>query len=105
MGVIPEEDDEEAAEEDKERGAGRMGDLELIAARNEFAAVPEAAGRFHCQDIHSAGNKAYCPAGDPIEQAKAIWHGIYFCVNKVDEYFFVQRECRKAGGGGSAPYI
>ena len=49
-----------------------MGDLEFIAAGDEFAAVPEAAGRFHGEHIDGAGKKPYDPAGDPIEADESV---------------------------------
>lgn len=75
--VVAEEDDKKTAQHDEERGAGRVGDLEFIAAGNEFTAVPKTAGRLHGQNIHGAGDEAYCPAGDPIQQEETVWHGIY----------------------------
>ena len=70
MGVVAEEDDKEAAHHDEEGGAGRVGNLEFIAARDKFAAVPEAAGGFHGHHEYGAGDQADDPAGDKIVTAE-----------------------------------
>src|SRR5262249_33696250 len=55
MRIVTEEDDEEATHEYEQRGAGRVGDLELIAAGDELSAIPEAAGGLHGHDKDGAG--------------------------------------------------
>ena len=66
MGVIAEEEDEEAAEQNEEWGAWRVGDLQLIATGHELATVPETTGGFHGQHEYGAGDKAYDPAHHAI---------------------------------------
>jgi hypothetical protein len=70
VGIIAEEDDEEAAHENEERCAGRVGDLESIATGDEFAAIPKAADGLHGQDVNGAGNETDDPAGDEVEAAE-----------------------------------
>ena len=106
MGVVAEEEDEEAAEEDEEGGAGWVRDLQLIATRNEFTAVPETSGGFHGQYEHCAGDQAYYTAHNAILAGEATLRARKLHVNKLSEYFFlVQTECRKAGCRKSAAYI
>ncbi len=61
MWVVAEQDDKEAAQQDEQWGAGRVGDLELITAGDEFTAVPEAAGGFHRHNINCTGKQTYDP--------------------------------------------
>jgi hypothetical protein len=89
MGVIAEEEDKEAAEEDKEGGARGMGDLQFIAAGDEFSAIPETAGGLHGQYEHGAGDKAYDPACYPILAVETALSFISLHVNKLNEYFFL----------------
>jgi len=70
MRVVAEEDDEEAAHKDEEGGAGGVGDLELVAAGDEFTAIPEAAGRFHGHDEDSTGDNSHDPAHDIVHSVK-----------------------------------
>jgi hypothetical protein len=65
-----------------------MGDLELKAAGDEFAAVPEAAGGLHGQDVDGARKKADDPAGDPIQPEEAVWRAISLHVNKLKSRIF-----------------
>jgi hypothetical protein len=65
-----------------------MWDLEFVATGDEFATVPETAGRFHGQDIDGAGKKAYYPARDPVEQDKAVLGAISVHVNKFERIIF-----------------
>ncbi len=74
MGVIAEEDDKKAAHQDEQRGAGGVGDLQLITAGDEFAAVPEAAGRFHGHDKYGAGNQSHDPAHDIVHSVEIHWY-------------------------------
>ena len=93
--VIAEEDDEEAAEQYEEGGPGRMGNLQFIAAGDEFSAVPEAAGGFHGEDVDGTGDEADGPAGDQVHPAEAVWRAISLHVNKLKSIFFYV----KAGAG------
>ncbi len=61
MRVIAKKDDKEAAHEDEEGRAGRVGDLELVTTGNEFAAIPEAAGGFHGHYKNSTGDHTHDP--------------------------------------------
>jgi hypothetical protein len=106
MGVIAKEDDEKPSQQDEEGCSGRVGNLKFIAAGDKFAAVPEAAGGLHGQDINGAGDKAYNPARKPIEPGVAIRRAICLHVNKLKSIiFFVQTGCRRADGRGSVAYI
>jgi len=93
-GVIAEQDDKKAAHENKEGGAGRVGYLELIAAGDEFPAVPETAGGFHSHHKHCAGDKPDDPAGDPIQADEAALSEICHIWKKLDIFFSVQTQCR-----------
>jgi hypothetical protein len=47
-----------------------VGDLDLIAAGDEFAAIPKAAGSFHGHNKNGTGNQSHDPAYDivyPVE--------------------------------------
>ena len=88
MGVIAKEDDEEAPQQDKKGCSGRVGNLEFIAAGDKFAAVPEAAGRLHGEDVNGAGDNAYNPARKPIEPGVVIRRAICLHVNKLKSIIF-----------------
>jgi hypothetical protein len=70
MGIIAEKNDKEAAHENEQRGAGRVGDLELVAAGDELTAVPETAGRLHRHDKDGACNQSHDPASHIVRSIK-----------------------------------
>src|SRR5450432_3586775 len=70
MGAIAKEDDKETAHQDKERSAGGMGDLELVGAGDELAAIPETAGGLHGHDIDGTGNHAHDPTHHIVHSVK-----------------------------------
>ena len=74
MGVVTEQDDKKAAKEDKQWGAGRMGDLQLETTGNKFTAVPETAGGFHRHDIYGAGNQSHDPTHDIVHSIEIHWY-------------------------------
>src|ERR1700744_4840921 len=75
MRVVAEENDEKPAQEHEQRGAGGVGDLQLITAGDELTAIPEAAGGFHGHNEDSAGNQSDYPANDIIRSVEI--HGMY----------------------------
>jgi hypothetical protein len=77
MRVVSEKNDEKAAHHGEQRGAGRVGDFQLITAGDEFTAVPEAAGRFHGHDINGGGNDPDYSSYKVIDFAET--HGRLFC--------------------------
>src|SRR6185312_11987484 len=78
MGTITEQYDKEAAQQDKKRRAGWVGDLELIAAGYELAAVPKTAGRLHGHDIDGAGDQSYDPACYRVHSIELHWYTCFF---------------------------
>ena len=90
MRVVAKQNDKETAKEDKQRGAGRMGDLQFITAGDKLSAVPEAAGGLHGHDIYSAGDEAYDPTGEQIEAVEASsFRYLLACVVDVYSVFSV----------------
>jgi hypothetical protein len=80
MRIVAEEDDKEATHENEEGGAGRVGDLELVAAGDELTAIPEAAGRFHGHDEDSTGDNTHDPAHDIVHSIET--HNVFFGTGK-----------------------
>jgi hypothetical protein len=63
-----------------------VGDLQFIAAGDEFSAIPETAGGFHGQYEDRAGDKAYDPAHYPILADETALRFISLHVNKLDDF-------------------
>ncbi len=70
MRIIAKEDDEKTAEKDKQRGAGRVGDLQFVTAGDELSAIPEAACSFHCHYKDGTGNQSHNPTHDVVRAIK-----------------------------------
>lgn len=87
VGIIAEKDDEEAAHEDEERGAGRVGNLEAVAAGDELTAVPKATGGFHGQDKNGTSNEADDPSGDAIEPDEVAFCNSSLHINELWVFF------------------
>ena len=73
VGPIAEEDDEEPAHQNEQRSAGRVGDLQFIAAGDEFSAIPETAGWFHGHHKDCTGNQSHDPADDVVYSVETHW--------------------------------
>ena len=70
MWIVAEEDDEETTHQNEQRRSGRVGDLQFIAAGDEFAAIPETAGWFHSHHKDCTGNQSHDPADDVVYSVK-----------------------------------
>src|ERR1700761_700380 len=73
MGFIAEEDYKETTQENEQRSAGRVGNLQLIAAGDELTAIPERTGGFHGHHIDCTGDEPHDPANDVVYLVKTHW--------------------------------
>jgi hypothetical protein len=53
-----------------------VGDLELIAAGDEFTTIPEAAGGLHGHNIDSTGDNSHSPSHDIVHSIET--HNVIF---------------------------
>src|SRR4051812_41761233 len=68
--VISENNNEEAAKQNKQRRTGRVGQLHFVARRNKFATIPEATSHFCSKYENERGHCTHDPSGNVVDFSK-----------------------------------